>query len=310
VIAGPTASGKSALAETLVELCNAEIVSADALQVYQGLDLGTAKPSPHEQRKYRYHGVNILPPDGSCTAGMFAQVAQADLATIHARGRLPLLVGGTGFYVDAALGRLEALPPSLPAWRRAIELMAERHGVATAHTWLRRLDPDRAAAIDPHDRQRLVRALEIVMRTGRSVAEVSTPALRATDVDVAFVGLRWPREELYRRIDRRVDQMLGAGWLEEVEGLLKAGLRPTHRAMQAIGYRDLCAVAAGRITIEAARKKIARETRRYAKRQITYFRRWPVHWIDLHPGESPDDAAVVDAARQQLGAGGGPRVWR
>jgi tRNA dimethylallyltransferase len=300
VIAGPTASGKSTLAEKLVGPCNAEIVSADALQVYRGLDVGTAKPSCAARQKFHYHGVDILPADGGCTAGMFAEFAQTAIATIHGRERLPLLVGGTGFYVDAALGRLEALPPSLPAWRRALEVVAERRGLETTHAWLHRLDPDRAAAIEPRDRQRVVRALEIVMRMGRSVAEVSAPALRATDAEVVFVGLRWPREELYRRIERRVDQMLAAGWLNEVQRLLAAGLRPTHRAMQAIGYRDLCAVAAGEITVEAARDQIARDTRRYAKRQITYFQRWPVHWIDLEIGESPDLPAVVEAAQGEL----------
>lgn len=300
VIVGPTACGKSTLAERLVERCDAEIISADALQVYRGLDIGTAKPSGEARARYRYHCIDLYAPDERSTAGTFALAARAAVADVLQRGRLPLLAGGSGFYIDATLGRLDPLPRSEPAWRVALETVSERRGVAVLHGWLGRLDPERAAAIDKQDRQRVLRALELVLRTGRSVASLGADIASPEQFDPVFVGLRWPREELYRRIDDRVDRMLASGWLGEVEDLLEHGVDRDLHAMQAIGYRDLCAVAASETTLDEARSKIARDTRRYAKRQMTYCRRWQMHWIDLVPGESSGDERVVRAAEALL----------
>ena len=205
-------------------------------------------------------------------------------------------MGGSGFYIDATLGRLDPLPGCDPVWRMALEAVAARRGVTVMHGWLARLDPERAAAIDEQDRQRILRALEIVLRAGRHVSAIGADVAIGERFEPTFIGLRWPREELYRRIDDRVDQMLLSGWLREVEDLLERGVGRDLHAMQAIGYRDLCAVAAGETTLEVVRSKIARETRRYAKRQMTYFRRWPLTWVDLSPGDTPGDERVVRAA--------------
>lgn len=300
VIVGPTACGKSTLAESLVERCDAEIISADALQVYRGLDIGTAKPNAEAQARYRYHCVDLYAPDERSTAGSFAVAARKAVAAVLERNRLPLLVGGSGFYIDATLGQLDSLPSSDPGWRAALETVAGRRGVTVMHGWLAQLDPERAAAVDRHDRQRTLRALEIVLRTGRRVAALGAAATVVERFEPVFIGLRWPREELYCRIDERVDQMLRSGWLGEVRCLRREGVGRDLHAMQAIGYRDLCAVVAGETTIDAVRAKIARDTRRYAKRQMTYFRRWPVTWIDLMRGDAAGDARVVRAAAALL----------
>lgn len=300
VIAGPTASGKSALAERLVERGDTEIVSADALQVYRGLDVGTAKPSSEAQALYRYHCLDLYAPDERSTAGSYAVAARAAIADVLDRGRLPLLVGGSGFYVDATLGRLDSLPPSVPAWRAALEVVAERRGAAAMHSWLQRLDPARAGGVKTQDLQRTLRALEIVLRTGRHIAALGAGTARRERFTPVFIGLRWPREQLYRRITERVDQMLQSGWLGEVEGLMRRGVGREFHSMQAIGYRDLCAVVAGESTVDDVRPRIAQETRRYAKRQMTYFRRWPVNWIDLNGGETSGDRRVVEAAHSLM----------
>jgi len=222
--------------------------------------------------------------------------ARAAITDVLERGRLPLLVGGSGFYIDATLGRLDPLPASDPAWRASLEAVAARRGAAEMHGWLARLDPERAGGIDRQDRQRTLRALEIVLRTGRRVAELGAQVAKVEQFEPTFVGLRWPRAELYRRIDARVEQMLRSGWLGEVERLQKQGVGRDAHGMQAIGYRNLCAVVAGETTLDAARPRIARDTRRYAKRQMTYFRRWPVGWIDLALGDASGDERVVQAA--------------
>lgn len=301
VIVGPTASGKSGLAEALVDRLNAEIVSADALQIYSGLDIGTAKPAPEAQRRYRYHGVDIAAPDDRFTAARFAEFAQRAFAEIRERDRLPLLVGGSGFYVDAALGALDPLPESQPAWRQVLERLWHERGAAWTHRWLTVLDPRRAARIEVSDRQRTLRALEIVLRTGRPVAEaVSERKSDAVAFAAIFVGLAWPRAQLHERIERRVDRMLAAGWLEEVRGLLAAGVPEDAHGMQAIGYRDLAQVVTGKLELAAARERIVRDTRRYAKRQITYFRRRPTDWLELGAGKASSDPDILQFAAAAL----------
>ncbi len=291
VIVGPTASGKSSLAESLVESLDAEIISADALQVYRGLDIGTAKPAPQEQRQYRYHGVDLVDPDDRFTAARFARFARKAIHEINQRGRLALLVGGSGFYVDATLGGLDPLPASDSRWRESLEAVDRRRGTPELHRWLSRLDPERAAAVAPSDRHRILRAVEVILREGRPVADLNTMpnGQQQRTIPATWVGLRWPRAELYSRIDARVGAMIEAGWVAEVESLLESGVKQSAHAMQAIGYRDLVAATQGAVDLEAARERIARDTRRYAKRQMTYFRRRPVTWLDA---ESASDGEV------------------
>lgn len=299
LVVGPTAAGKSALAEHLAARVDGEIVSADALQVYRGLDVGTAKPSAAIRARIPHHCVDVFAPDERCTAGAYARCARAAIADVRRRGRVPIVAGGSGFYVAAALEGLDNLPRTDRRWRRALVRMAEARGADELERWLRRLDPAWASRIGPGDVQRLVRALEVVLRTGRRLAHQPGPEEPPVPV-AAAVGLDWPRHELYRRIADRVDRMLASGWLEEVRGLLAAGLDPGAHSLQAIGYRQLAAVARGEMTPQEARREIVRATRRYAKRQMAWFRRDDrVRWfrVSREGGGDPPERVRELAAR-------------
>jgi tRNA dimethylallyltransferase len=285
VVVGPTAAGKSELAESLARRHDAELVSADALQLYRGLDIGTAKPGPDVRSELSYHGLDLYPPTEQCTAARYGRWARATLAEIGARGRTAILVGGSGFYIRAALEGLDDMPGSDPAWREALTRLASEHGVGELHRWLRRLDPAWAERIDANDRQRLLRALEVVLREGRRLRDQrdqpvsrQEPALEPA----AWIGLRWDRAVLTERIAKRVEAMLQAGWADEVEGLLASGVPADAHALQAIGYRDLVECLRGGRSLEEVRSSIVIASRQYAKRQMTWFRReHRIRWFDL-----------------------------
>ncbi len=277
VLVGPTAAGKSALGERLAELLGGEIVSADAFQVYRGLDVGTAKPSPAVRRRIRYHCVDLLPPTARCTAAEFARLARAAIERIRARGRVPLLVGGSGFYVEVTVDGLTPMPASDARWRDALERVCARRGVAWMHAALARLDPEWAARIGLHDRQRVLRAMEVLLRTGRRLRQLRArrrPAgLEPLGGPVVWLGLNRPRPILHERIERRVGAMLAAGWVAEVERLLAAGVSPRAHAFQAIGYREIVAHLVAGVPLEVTRERIVAATRRFARRQLTWLRR-------------------------------------
>ena len=296
VIVGPTAAGKSALAESLALTFGAELVSADALQLYRGLDVGTAKPTAQVRARIPHHCVDVLPATGRCSAGEYAVLAREALEDIRRRDRMPVLVGGSGFYIRAALSGLDRLPRSDPAWRKALEIMLHRHGPEHLHRMLTALDPDWAGQLAARDRQRCLRALEVVLRTGRRRRQLvragrdSPPAPGRT----LWFGVTLPRAELRSRIERRVDRMLAAGWTVEVESLLGAGVPVDAHALQAIGYRDLVDHVSGAVPLSVARERIINGTRKYAKRQLTWFRRLPqVKWWQL--GEAPDGVSFEQA---------------
>lgn len=304
VIVGPTAAGKSGLAEALAQRYDAELVSADALQVYRGLDIGTAKPPAEVRAAVRYHGLDLYDPADRCSAGRFGRWARQTLEEIRSRRHRAILVGGSGFYVRAVLEPLDAMPPSDPRWRRALSALSEDRGVAELHRWLLRLDPGRAGRIDPADRQRLLRALEVVLRTGQRAADRPTAPHVGAPVPHATIGLRWERGALVRRIEERVDRMLAAGWNTEVGDLLAAGIPEQAHGLQAIGYRELLAHRRGEATLEETRAAIVLATRRYAKRQMTWLRRHgDAAWIDL-PRRGGLDALVAEAERLIASAGG------
>jgi tRNA dimethylallyltransferase len=272
-IVGPTASGKSALALRLAVERDGEIVSCDSMQVYRGLDIGTAKPTPEEQRLVPHHLLDVVEPDQPFSAADYARLGRAALADIRARGRLPVVVGGTGLYLKALLHGLFAGPSRDTAFRARLEALAGRRGDARLHRLLARLDPASAVRIAPADRVRVVRALEVLRATGRRIGEHHragadplqgfTPAVFGIDPD---------RSQLRAAIERRTRQMFERGLLEEVEGLLSRGYSASLRPLQAIGYRQAVAVLQGRETVEQAQHGIVTETMRYAKRQMTWFR--------------------------------------
>jgi len=289
-IVGCTASGKSALALALARARPGEIelVSADAMQVYRGMDIGTAKPTPLQRAAVPHHGLDLVDPGERFSAGEFGRRARAWIAEIEERGRVPILVGGTGFFLRALTHPIFSEPPLDPARREALRGWLSRLDEDVLHAWLARLDPEAAQRLSAWGgRQRLLRTLEVPLLTGRTLAwwhRESPPEAPAVQLTV-FV-LDPPRERVYRAIDERVGAMAEAGLLGEVETLLRAGHDQRSPGMNATGYAELIPVLRGEETLEAALELVRKRTRAYARRQLTWFRH-----------QLPAGAVWLDASR-------------
>jgi len=296
-IVGPTAAGKSALALRLAEARGGEIVSCDSLQVYRGLDIGSAKPSLEERARVRHHLIDVAAPDGDFSAAQFASAARGALAEIKARGRLPIVVGGSGLYFRALMRGLFEGPGRDDALRARLEAIATRFGDARLHRVLRRVDPASAERIQPSDRLRVVRALEVLKKSGLSLSQqLARPHQPLQGFETLVVGLSPPRSQLRERVERRADQMFAAGLVDEVRGLLAQGHSSELRALRAIGYRQALDLLAGRSSETEARTALITETMRYAKRQMTWFRREPVRWFEAEDGALAAIDAFLDQA--------------
>jgi len=312
-IVGPTAVGKSAVAEIAAERLSGAIISADSMQVYRGMDIGTAKTAAGE-RRVPYHLVDVIDPGTPYSAALYQTAARSVADDLIARHLLPVFVGGTGLYVRAALDEM-----SFPAGdastdlRRAVEQHAAQVGAEALHAELAALDPEAARLIHPNNVKRVVRALEM-HAVGASYAEQAATFARRTFhySDTLLVGLTMDRTELYRRIDARVDQMICSGLVSEVQALLEQGLRSALTSAQAIGYKEIVPVIDGESSIDAARDAIQQATRRYAKRQLTWFRADPrIQWIDTTGLTAPEAASRVFDLIESLPttpAGGHPCV--
>ena len=300
VIVGPTAVGKSSVALDLAGPLAGEIVNADALQVYRGFDIGTAKPSAEDRRRAPHHLLDILDPRETFSAGEFARRARRAIGEIRGRGRLPILVGGSGLYLRALIDGISPIPPIDPAVRETLRARLAAEGSSELRAELRRLDPATADRLAPADSQRLLRALEVALGTSRPLSEwVARAPVGGGGIAAVWVGLTLSRGLLYDRIAVRVGQMLAHGWVDEVRRLLASGLDPSAPAFQAIGYRELVGHLAGEATLEEATERIVRATRRYAKRQMTWFRRQAdVEWF---AGDAADPGATI--LRHLAGAG-------
>jgi tRNA dimethylallyltransferase len=286
-IVGATASGKSSLALRLARAHRGEIVSCDSLQVYRGLDIGSAKATLEERRDVRHHLIDVVDPSELFSAAEYARRARAAVADVTARGRIPIVAGGTGLYLKALLEGLFDGPARDEGRRRRLEGLAERFGDERVHRLLRRLDPEAAARIRPRDRVRIVRALEVYWATGRPIsAHQRDGAEPLSGYRVLLLGLSPDRGALRRVVERRTREMLERGLLEEVRGLLEQGYGPELRPLQAIGYREAVAVVQGEMTPDDAEKAIVTATMRFARRQMTWFR----HQADVTWFTDPDDA--------------------
>lgn len=280
VVVGPTASGKSALAVKLAEEFDGEVINADSMQVYRGMDIGTAKPSAEFLQRVPHHLVGIVAPDVNFTAADFQQEARRVIGEIRLRQRLPIVVGGTGLYIRALLGGLAESPGGDEAYRAELSAFADREGNLVLLERLRMVDPETAARLHVNDRLRIIRALEVHQQSGRPFSEYQSGFAEAWCTPLKF-GINVERGELYRRINARVECMLAAGLVEEVQSLLSAGYGRDLKALRAIGYKEICSYLAGELSLAQAIDLIKRDTRHYAKRQLTWFKREAeINWVE------------------------------
>jgi tRNA dimethylallyltransferase len=298
-LVGPTASGKTALAMALAPRLDAEIVCADSRQIYRGLDVGTAKPTRAERARVPHHGLDLVAPDEAFDVSRYRTAALGAIADVHARGRNVLVVGGTGLYVRTLRFGLCPAPPRVPRLRAVLQVWGAREGVPALHRRLALVDPAAAARIHANDAVRIVRALEVALTTGRRLSDWQrTHGFQSPAFDALMIGLDVPPADLARRIATRVDAMLAAGWLDEVRGLVARGYPDDAPVWRTLGYGDMRAVVEGRTDLPSARTACILATRRYAKRQRTWFRREPdVAWYD----PASDVARIAAAARAFLG---------
>ena len=292
VISGPTASGKTALSVACAKRLKGEIVSADALLVYKGLNIGTAKPSKGEMGGIPHYMIDVVAPTESFSASDYERLALPILKDIVARGKVPIIVGGTSFYLDALLyKRTLGGAPADESVRKKYEAIFEREGKEALFSLLQEIDPASAEVLHPNDKKRVIRALEIYELTGKRKSEQHDE--RIPRLPVLAVGVDYPREALYARIDARVDEMIKSGLVEEVEGLLNSGISENAQCMQGIGYKEVVEILKNSDLhstmsdkINAMSDIIKKNTRNYAKRQLTYLRKRNVVWLAPKPVEA------------------------
>lgn len=302
-IVGPTGSGKTSTAIQLCQRLDAEIVSMDSMQVYRRMDIGTAKPNSAELRAAKHHLIDVVEPDELFTVSMYREMASKAIDDILSKGKLPVLVGGTGLYLQALSytlslgenGANDALREELNC------IAAEPDGAAQLHKRLQAVDPVSAEKLHPNDTRRVIRALEIFETTGRTKGEQGTEAKNEGPYHILVYGLSLPREQMYARINARVDQMVADGLVDEVKSLLAEGVHPRKEggSMQAIGYKEIVSALSGEMSMEQAVALIKQGSRRYAKRQWTWFRRDErTQWFDWTEYDKPEH--LLDALHNKI----------
>ena len=278
-IVGPTASGKSSLATQIAKDLGGEIISADSMQVYRHMDIGTAKPSLKDQEEIHHHLIDVVDPDENFSASDFRELASAAIKDIQSRGKRVIVAGGTGLYIRALTRGLVDTPESDPLLRQRLEDEADRLGHQYLHNMLKELDPAAAEAIHPNNVVRIIRAIEVATKSDKTMSEYQDQHRFAdSPYDVMMLGIDIDRELLYSRINERVDKMMEAGLKEEVERLLAMGYSRDLKSMRSVGYKEMCAHIIDGLPIEEAAELIKRDSRRYAKRQMTWFRKEDVIW--------------------------------
>lgn len=294
VITGPTASGKTELAVKLAGRANGEIISADSMQVYKYMDIGTAKPTVPEMRGIRHYLVDEVPPDTEFSVARFRELALSYIAEILGRERQPIVAGGTGLYVNSLIYNIN-FSETVSDWelRERLKKEAEEKGNRHLYDRLRTIDPEAASRIHENDIKRIIRAIEVQEHTGkpiswhRRISRLEPPPYR-----YLVFGLRWDREQLYERIDRRVELMFQKGLVDEVKGLVEKGYDKNAVAMQGLGYKEVLSYLRGECTLDEARYILKRDTRHYAKRQLTWFRRIEgIEWLDTDTDTDMEEQA-------------------
>ena len=298
-IAGPTASGKTALAVELAKELHGEVVSCDSMQVYRRMNIGTAKPTPEEMRGIPHHMLDVAEPWEDFSVSRYCELATPIVEDILSRGKTAIIAGGTGLYMDSLIRGNAFAPFPSTGVRERLEAQADAEGMEAMLAWLRSLDPDSAARLHLSDRKRILRALEVYLETGETITahnrrtQALPPRFRPLWLGLDFAD----RGELYRRIDLRVEEMLRQGLLEEIRELLASGIPPKCTAMQAIGYKEFVEALQGSLPVEQAVEEVKKSSRHYAKRQLTWFRRnKALHWLT----RGPDSPEILEAARQIL----------
>ena len=298
-IAGPTASGKTALAVELAKELHGEVVSCDSMQVYRRMNIGTAKPTPEEMQGIPHHMLDVAEPWEDFSVSRYCEMAAPIVEDILSRGKTAIIAGGTGLYMDSLIRGNAFAPFPSTGVRERLEAQADAEGMEAMLAWLSSVDPDCAARLHLSDRKRILRALEVYLETGETITahnkrtQAIPPRFRPLWLGLDFTD----RGELYRRIDLRVEEMLRQGLLEEIRELLAGGIPPKCTAMQAIGYKEFVEAVQGSLPVEQAVEEVKKSSRHYAKRQLTWFRRnKALHWLT----RGPDSPEILEAARQIL----------
>ena len=306
ILTGPTAAGKTALSIGLAEALNGEIISADSMQVYRHMDIGTAKIKPGQMKGIRHYLIDELDPCEEFSAAVFKERCQIYMEEIYSRGKVPILAGGTGFYIQSVLYSVDfSATEADSSYREELAAFAERMGNGALHERLAVVDREAAEAIHPNNVKRVIRALEYYKQTGRKISEHNEEQRKKeSDYKFRYYVLSLPREILYERINRRVDLMKEEGLTQEVRGLLKMGCTREMVSMQGLGYKEIIDALEGRDTLEHAYERIKQETRHFAKRQFTWFRRErDVTWLhkELFSGEEELLQYCIKDCREYLG---------
>ena len=301
-IAGPTASGKTALAVALAQCLDGEVISCDSMQVYKYMNIGTAKPTLEEMQGIPHHMLSVAEPWEDFSVSRYCEMATPIVDDVLSRGKTAIIAGGTGLYMDALIRGNAFAPYPSTGCRERLEEQVARDGIESVLEQLRQVDPESAQRLHPSDQKRIIRAMEVYLETGKTITEHNrqTQLIPPKYNPVWFALEDTQREALYQRIDRRVELMLEEGLIQEIQSLLDRGIPPKCTAMQAIGYKEFLDALAGNCTIDEAAAQVQQASRRYAKRQLTWFRRnKDIHWLRRNPGETTEE--IVLRARQVLG---------
>ena len=295
ILAGPTAAGKTEYAIRLAEELDGEIVSCDSMQIYKFMDIGSAKPDADQLARVKHHLVDCIDPREDFSVAEYQKLAKEAIKDIAGRGKVPVVTGGTGLYMNSLIYDMDfAVEPAHSDFREDMKKLAEEQGTDALYERLKKCDPEAAERIHPNNVKKIIRALEACEYADEGMQDISKLSKKCDDYDVCLLGVAWPREVLYERINERVDALIKAGLEDEIKQLLSMGLTEDNISMKGIGYKEMIGYLNGEYDLDEAIRLIKRNTRHYAKRQMTWFRRYDdMKWFDLSDYETPD-AAVSD----------------